>query len=452
MDAASPHNDPTRHRPPRAAMGAHLVWLVTAAWLAGCGGALRPVERPATAPMPSAPADPSALPILIEPTPPAALAPFAVNPTIAVSARPGVRVAPVADDIGWWRARAALARGEWPAAAPEAFVDAVTAQGPAPILSAAIAPSPYRPGYHGLRILIAPPAGAAPAAVVLVLEARRDLLDDDARRALQAIMNAPAAPGVLLAAERPRWLGRPGDAAAAGSPLDGLVLAGPADVPAAVAEAQRALPAGGVVVVVAHRDTPRSTPVAHVSPGPEFADRLDAASRRRPWLEAARLAVDFDGRHVERYRLIGFDGGASGGRAATLWHGRSTAVLFEVKLRADRPAGALGRVALSGQAPDGRAVSHVAALSAEVDAQGDVAVALLAAAVAEKLRAAWWARGIGWPRLAADADTLSTHPGARRLRPVIEGAMGLERRPDRFAGHGPIDRMDPDAVPVLRPR
>ncbi len=422
-------------------------------WLSGCGGARQPAERPAAAPV-SEPADPSALPVLLDPAPPAALTPFAVNPTIAVAARPGLFVAPVADDAGWQSAVAALARGALPAAAPEAFVDAVSAPDAGPTVDAALAPSVYRPGYAGLRIAIRPPPGPAPSAVVIVIEARRSLLDDDARRALGALARQPTV-GVLLAAERPRWLWRPGDAsddrAARIAALDPI---GPADLAAALAEASAALPADGVVVSIAAPGVPVAAMgrAARVPPGADFAARLAAACRRRPWLDAARLAVDFDARHVERYRLVGFDGGSHGGRRPTLWHGRSTAVLFEVKLRADRPAGALGRVALTGQTPDGRPITLSAALVAAGDPERQAAVALLAAAVAEKLRAAWWARGVEWPRLLADARALATHPGARRLLPVIEQAMRLDRRPDRFADHGPIDGMDPDAVPVLRPR
>lgn len=427
-----------------------LGWLSCLALVVGCGGALKSVEAPrAVEPIP---ADPSSLPILLEPAAPARLAPFAVNPTVAVAARPGLQVAPVADRSGWWSALAALKRGGLPDARPEAFVDALVGEVAGPILGAAWAPSPYRPGYHGLRLLVMPPPGPPPPAAIVVVEARRAVLDTAARQALAALAGRRPAPtlGLLVAAEQPRWVIplQPPDPQAWSAAVDALDLAGPADLDAAIAAARGSLPPGGVVVVVAdpERRVPVDGPVARVG----SATELLAAVSRRPWLSGSRLTVDLDGRQVERYRLIGFDGGAGGGRAPTLWAGRPTAILLEVALRPDHTRAALGRVQLHGLDAGGRPITHSTAIEPAGDDERRVAVALLAAAVAEKLRAAWWARALDWTRLAADARALEGAPGIERLVPVIERAMAVDRRPDRFADYGAVDAMDPDAVPILR--
>lgn len=457
MHARSEHS---RRSPPILALVTAA--LITAAHLTACGGA-RSVMAPST-PAVEAPGPVSLdhLHILLDPPTPAALAPFAVNPTLAVAAQPGIVFAPVTGRAEIERVSAALAAGRLPTdARPEGFVAALagpSARG-APLVRAALHPSPYRPGYHGLRLDIAPPPAPPPPEMVVVLEARRGLLDDGRRAALRALIDAlPPGPdgprlGLLLAAERPRWIARAVPRAEADrwrAAVDGLELAGPSALPAALSAA---LVVGPVIAVTADRPPPLDG-VAAVAPG-DAAD-FAAALRRSltaPMARGVRVRVEFDARAVRRYRLVGFDGDAAGVDATgTLWHGRPTAVLFEIERAPDAPPDRpLGAITISGRRPGIGVFERRAPIRAADDASGRVRAALLAAAVAERLRASWWIRGVDWPRLRADLAALPVTAGVGDdLGPIIERAAALDRRPDRFAEHGPADAMDPHAVPILR--
>lgn len=448
--------DPIR-RARRARWTARAALLALAA-LAGCGGARKAsVESPA--PDPGEAARPSGLgplAILIEPPPPPVLRPFSVNPTVAVAARPGVAFAPLSDATAYAAARRRMAHGQWPDARPEAFVDALADDGPGPVLRSALAPSPLRPGYHGLRIAIAPPAGSPPPLAVVVVEARR-ALTGPARVALSALAAAPDGPprvALLVAGERPVWACPPtprADVDRWRMAVDALDLAGPADVPRALAAARARLPSGGVVVLLGEgpaRD-PAGHPVARVAPDAPPTALIDAA-RRRLWADDVRVELSLDARRVERYRLVGFDGGGAGGPGGALWAGRPTAALIEVLLvdGGGEAGEALGVARIRGRAADGSTRVVTAAVDPPRTPDPRAARAGLAAAVAEKLRGAWWARAMGWAALAERARVIEPRGGP--LGWWIERAMALDRRPDRFVEHGPVEAMDPHAVPVLR--
>lgn len=457
----SPASDRPRRRASTAArLGALLVMaLLLGVSPVGCGGARAPVE--ATAPgiegMPAG--APLTLPaILLDPPAPPAFDPFGVNPTVAVAARPTARIAPRSDRIDYRAAWRQLEGGQLPAPDPAGFVDAVADDGPGPLLRSALVPSPWRPGYRCLRVALVPPERPSPAAAVIVIEARRGLIGAAERAALRALFtraDRPGGLGLMVAGERPIWARRPeshGDEARWRAAVDELKLAGPADVPRAIDAARAALPPDGLVVLIADGRPPAPGPVARVAPGPDFVAALGEAITRRLWAADTTLEVEFDPRAVDRYRLVGFDGGQAGGQGAPLWAGRATAALFEVHLVDDtRP---LGQIRLRGRLPGGESLVVTAPVTTGLaasapDERRRADVAALAAAVAEKLRASWWARRIEWRALRAAAEALGPDPAAGRMLWWIDRAAALDRRPDRFAEHGPPDGMDPHRVPIL---
>lgn len=199
---------------------------------------------------------------------------------------------------------------------------------------------------------------------------------------------------------------------------------------------------------------------------PSDTARHLAQMMRRPM--AARdpvLEVEFDPEAVTRYRLLGFEGRLepaptrreqpSGG---ALRAGDAVTALYEVKLRDDAPA-VWGQARIRYTDPKtGKARAFAEPLDGltagvtSADAPVRTQLVVLAAAVAEKLRASYWARRITWSDLEARFSALPEEtrqsPDAARLGTLIGAAAALQTAPedeDERNDARPFDRM-----PVVR--
>ncbi len=144
--------------------------------------------------------------------------------------------------------------------------------------------------------------------------------------------------------------------------------------------------------------------------------------------DEGRLRHTFDPEQVERYRVLGYDGAASPAHGDQAAADCSPWVLVEVKrtvfTRAEAPALPLP------QAP------------------APVRLAVAAAAFAEKLRGAYWARASTYDGLLAQLDGLSGHK-ADTLRTMMRRAAALDRRPDPWEPVAPMATLSFDELPVL---
>ncbi|MEM6292707.1 MAG: von Willebrand factor type A domain-containing protein [Myxococcota bacterium] len=178
------------------------------------------------------------------------------------------------------------------------------------------------------------------------------------------------------------------------------------------------------------------------------------------------LEVEFDPAAVTRYRLLGFESRrepaptANGQpHAAALRAGGAVTALYEVKLREGAPI-AWGQVRLRYTNPEtGKASDVVRSLDgleagvALADAAAPTQLSVLAAAVAEKLRASYWARRITWSQLRERYDALPedvrAQPDVARLGDLLDDAASLEddgtRRVPGRTGRRPFARQ-----PVVR--
>lgn len=195
-----------------------------------------------------------------------------------------------------------------------------------------------------------------------------------------------------------------------------------------------------------------------------FAERIPAA---RPVVARDALAeVLFDPAAVVRYRLLGHerhaerpaDGVAVAGGDVPA--GQGLTVLYEAKLVPDARAD-LGQLRVRYRRADGggAAVFEAPLPRASVrgryaDASGEARLALLAAAFGEKLRGAWWVRGVAYTDLLAQHDGLppavARRPEVDELRRLIAQAATLDARRDPAAGQVPVAGMDFDHVPIIR--
>ncbi|MCA9540390.1 MAG: von Willebrand factor type A domain-containing protein, partial [Myxococcales bacterium] len=476
-----------------------LLPLLAALAAVDCGGVS---TRPAAPVEPTPPMPPNApaalafarLPVLDLRPPPALYAEhYGVNPTVDTEEEPVSRFGVDLDTAAYALARAQLEGGHLPdpaAVRVEAFINRFDSSVPAPTdqmfsVFTEVFPSPNRPGYHVLRLVLRgrriPLATRPPVALTVVV----DLVDgaahlDRARAALDALIARlgpddrltlvdgagevvlPATPGdqsevarAALVQLRPRGaapLGAGVQAAmtraadeAPDRPRRVLLLAdrraalGDAGVDALAERLRPALDAGVELSVVGfgldrYPDADLARLARLVGGRNHYVDRLDEADRLlAAELAGARFALARDVRvelrfvpaQVARYRLIGYESRvpppgerAPGGRLAAE---DAVTALYEVKLRADRPAGMLASVRASFvDAADGRSARVEGPIgSNEVrarleDATPSGRLALVAAAFGEKLRRAYWVRGVRYADLRAQLAAL---PGASRAPP-----------------------------------
>lgn len=523
---------PANRQPPLLALpkvlsGALLRALALLLIGSGCGGVMPRPEAPTAPETPPWSPELSTLPILLDPPTPAAHRAYAVNPTVEVTARPDVTVSPTDDTASWDLTRRALLvervlpPPEW--VRPEAFIARFAGPvGITPAIAAATEdamndgivdgipddikfaidamPSPYRPGYHLLRVTarLPMPPPSRPQIAIVVEGSRR--LDPDALRAALAPLAPLASSGLGAVSIAALVTAEEGGATLYPSPLApsprswpaalaALAPAGPADWPAALATATAALRSTDgtdhrlILIADGHGgpigpSTPNAPCTAttliglgevnatrlatlarslgashHIVTAADLPQAINQAITAPPAsLFDARLTLRFDPRRVHRYRVIGHDGDAgSPAPGATLGATSAATVLVEVALTGE--PGPLGDATLRGMRCAGErqdAITAATTIHPSMTPDPALARVALAAAVAEKLRQSWWSRAVAWSDLQRQWLALpeATRASAAELGEVIDAAAGLDRRPDRFAGHEAA--FDLDALPVLR--
>ena len=363
---------------------------------------------------------------------------FGVRPTVDTRARPAVMLSPDVDTASFHVAQAELRAGRLPPEAAvrlEEFVAATHTAGPTSSprtdfeLTADWRATPLRPGYQLLRLLIRAPTRAAHREVQVARTA------DELREAWAAgqdvVFLAAGAVSTDLA-KRP--------AASGGrTSVVGLIGARGDDRGAYDDEALEAMARNLGGEYHARTDLGAAEYAAR-----RLADAGGAAAR------GVTLRVEFDPAVVRRYRLLGWEGrGLREGHApppGALAAGSEVVLLFEV--RAEDGAPRLGDLTVGWQPPTGgRRIDRLAIQPAPAQ-EGGWGTALVAAAVAEKLRGSYWSRHVTWARLRA---LVADHAAGRsELAAMIDAAAAVDRRPDRFARDLPVAKMGFDALPVVR--
>ena len=226
-----------------------------------------------------------------------------------------------------------------------------------------------------------------------------------------------------------------------------------------------------------YNDTLMEQLAQHANGNYYYLDKLDAAKKvfverltgtMQVIAKDVKVQVEFDPKMVARYRLIGYENRALKTRdfdndsvdAGEVGAGHVVTAIYEVKLT-DAAAGDLAKIRLRFKAPQGevsklvekavpRSVVH-GSLD-ELSSPGQLALA--AAELGEKLRGSYWARNLGYDDILARFKLIRGSLGDRadvtELRRLVETAKRLDKRPDKFAQHGPVAQMDFDQVPVLR--
>jgi Ca-activated chloride channel family protein len=179
-----------------------------------------------------------------------------------------------------------------------------------------------------------------------------------------------------------------------------------------------------------------------------------------------KIQVEFDPEVVARYRLIGYENRAMAAGefdddhtdAGEIGAGHSVTALYEIRLRGRGRA--LGTLRIRYQPPEGGASVLVERplpwrmVREKGAASPATTLSLVAAGLAEKLRASYWARTLDYQQL---IDLLaSLPPEATRKEDVSELgrlvvlARDLDSRLDKFERVVPVARMGFEHVPVLR--
>jgi hypothetical protein len=168
--------------------------------------------------------------------------------------------------------------------------------------------------------------------------------------------------------------------------------------------------------------------------------------------------VQFDPTAVTRYRLLGHerhaqDSAARRGTGASVRGGSTITAVWEIKRApGNKP---LGHIMIQASGADGRAIQRTVALSGVartsfIDASTYSRQALVAAALAEKLRSAYWVRGVGYAKLRAQLDAIPASGRDAILDRMLTQAQALDTRGDAYADRGPIAQMGFEHVPIVR--
>ncbi len=181
----------------------------------------------------------------------------------------------------------------------------------------------------------------------------------------------------------------------------------------------------------------------------------------------AKIQLEFDPAVVARYRLLGYENrglstdsfAADSTDAGEVGPGQSVTALYEIEIRDDLAP--LGKVRLRYRQPHtglSRTLETLLALgdTRPLDARGTptVRVAVVVAALAEKLRGSYWIRGVSWPDIqrwyAELPDDVTASAEIAELGALIDTAARLDRRnakPDREFASAPLEF---DRMPVLQ--
>ena len=357
---------------------------------------------------------------------------YGVNPTVDTDEETLSGFGLDVDTNSWAMVREALTSGALPPPEAVRVESVVNAPGLLPVpamprnagelrVDAEVFPSPFRPGYHALRLtIVAGPAPATPRPRLIVAVSPPEAIFRIAAALSRAVAN-PEAVSLVAAADPASALER---AFAAVDAADGparLVLAGDGHggvTPALLVELARRSD-GGVPTLVLAVDLGRGVDdaalvaVAEAGGGPllgpdDLAPTPLAAAMRAlvtPTASDVVAQVRFRADAVARFRLLGFEHRTSDGgqppRGALLGAGQTVTALYEIRLRpGPSPLGAVElswRRGAAGPAAALRVALGRDLVGARVDdATATGRLALAAAACAEKLRGSFWARHLRW--------------------------------------------------------
>lgn len=413
-----------------------------------------------------------------EPLQPPSVARPGSSPTIETRAAPVSAFAPGFDADGYARALAALDTGRWPDAAAvhvEDFINAprsgVSAAGAPLTFEAEAWPSPWRPGFHLLRLQVRlRPPEARPRHIVFVVDPSPRVAPHlgavtEAALAMASRLGAHDTVSIITAGVTPRVLVNAipaRDEVSLGQSLRAVVREQRSDTAAGV-RAAWALPGEAPRVVVFTGDSvgldalvdeaARSAgglSVVGVGGVDEVMARVAAAgcgevltlgdaaqAAEEPRACAVRFEVAFDAAAVERYRRLGNDAGSSGASGVIGPSGEFTA-LFEVQLGASAQRSAtLATFRAAFRHPRQSAMERFeASITPTVVRDGYGAVSPEArltevlAGFAEKLRGAHWVQGLGWAQLSSMAGALpaatATGFDVPALRQAVQRAAALD--------------------------
>ena len=172
----------------------------------------------------------------------------------------------------------------------------------------------------------------------------------------------------------------------------------------------------------------------------------------------ARAHVRFDAAAVTRYRLLGHErqaqaDAAQRGSGARVMGGSTVTALWEVK----RVAGAksLGHMMIQANDTHGIPVRRTVALTVDARPSFEAASvfsrqAIIAAALAEKLRSAYWVRGVDYAALRGRLNAIPARARDPILDRMLTQTQALDTRGDTYADRGPVAKMGFDHVPIVR--
>ena len=372
----------------------------------------------------------------------------------------------------------------------------------APVIEAF--PAPHRPGYHVLRVSLFAAPKPAPRRVVVVLEANAErrsiviarlrelagqLAPGDELAVVHAdgqVALAPTPAGdpqieATLTTLRPRQSDRHagldtarGLRSATHQPIivyvtDGLAHRGHPSFMAlqtAASNHPSVRAASSIVGLgrgpyddarVAQLAAATGGRYAFAGAGIDLAPGALVPAAAAAWDADARVV--FDRAVVLRYRLLGHerharDAEARRGTGATLSSGSPVTALYEVKLAKSSDGRPLGRLTLTASDLAGErltqsvSIERAAVRPTYAAASAESRQALVAAALAEKLRGAYWVRGVTYAALEAQLGQI---PAATpQLTALLAKARAVDTRGDAYAAQVPVAQMDFDHVPIVR--
>lgn len=437
---------------------------------------------------------------------------FGVNPTVDTAEQAESTFGLRADQASFGLAQLQLALGALPDRASvrvEDFVNALPAPASASASASAskdlfavdaeVFPSPNRPGYDVLRVSLTARAAPVSRRVLVVIDAdaaHRDAVRGIVSRLLEtltasdtiAVIRADgrvtlplvrvtdarvhaAIAGLAVGHGR----GRAGISAAARMAQgrgqlvyisDGLAQRDRPDLDALLDAARRTTALAWTIIGLGRGpyDDPRLNMLATASGGrylyadPAVSIPLTVLAPRPMAARNARAQVQFDATAVTRYRLLGHERHAQNSAArretgASIRSESTITALWEIKRAPGSKA--LGHIMIQASGADGRAIRRTVALSGVarpsfIAASTYSRQALVAAALAEKLRSAYWVRGVGYAKLRAQLDAIPLSARDAILDRVLDQAQALDTRPDAYVDRGPIAQMRFDHVPIVR--
>jgi|GEM_PF-2816912 len=414
---------------------------------------------------------------------------YGVNPTVDTEEETLSAFGLDVDSGSWSLVREALGAGVLPAPESVRIESLVNAPGlvappPAPAepgalgVDAEVFPSPFRPGYHALRLtVVAGPAWTAPRPRLVVavsppgatlavatalsravanpenvsLVAGHDV-DGALTRALDAVDAAPGPARLVLAGDgrgelTEALLSRLARHADSGAPTTVLAL----DVGRGLDDA----------ALVAIAEAGGGQLVGHLGLTPA---RLAAAMRAlvTPTASDVVARVRFRADAVARFRLLGYEHRTADGhrplRGALLGAGEAVTALYEIRLR--EGTGPLAAIELGWRrGASGSRASHRVSLGRDrvrariTDVTPGSRLALAAAACAEKLRGSFWARHLRWQDVTAELEAVggSSVTGTElALLAARAAALAPDRDPLRVATN-PGGDARVGALPILAP-